>query len=68
MNLWRGRFWEWLLYAYPAEFRCEYGPEMMEALRERWREEGDTPTRRNGRESTLAEGESLWHETGAVLH
>jgi putative ABC transport system permease protein len=32
-------FWRWILLAYPAEFRAEYGPEMVQALHERCRGE-----------------------------
>jgi putative ABC transport system permease protein len=33
------RFWGWIVRAYPAEFRYEYGPEVIEALQERCLEE-----------------------------
>jgi hypothetical protein len=33
------RFWGWIIRAYPAEFRYEYGPEVIEALQERCLEE-----------------------------
>lgn len=32
-------FWTWLVRAYPAEFRAEYGQEVVATLDERWREE-----------------------------
>ncbi len=38
MNSWMGRFWRCLLWAYPPDFRQEYGPELMQALGERLRE------------------------------
>ena len=33
------RLYRALLLCYPAEFRCEYGAEMAQAFRDRWREE-----------------------------
>ena len=33
------RFWEFLLSAYPADFRYEYGPEMLQTLQDRYLEE-----------------------------
>jgi putative ABC transport system permease protein len=33
------RFWELLLSAYPADFRDEYGPEMLQTLQDRYLEE-----------------------------
>lgn len=39
MAIWIERFWGWLIYAYPVEFRYEYGPEMIRALSDRFHEE-----------------------------
>jgi putative ABC transport system permease protein len=36
---WPEHFYRALLFCYPAEFRYEYGPEMTQAFRDRWREE-----------------------------
>ncbi len=33
------RFYRALLFCYPAEFRCEYGAEMTQTFRDRWRDE-----------------------------
>src|SRR2546425_876630 len=35
-------FWTWLIRAYPAEFRYEYGSELVAAFDERYREERGT--------------------------
>src|SRR6185369_7714130 len=37
---WPENLYRALLLCYPAEFRYEYGPEMTQAFRDRWREEG----------------------------
>jgi hypothetical protein len=36
---WPERLYRALLFRYPAEFRYEYGPEMTQAFRDRWRDE-----------------------------
>ena len=33
------RWWHWVIRAYPAEFRYEYGSELVAAFHERYREE-----------------------------
>src|SRR5687768_10277133 len=39
MDLSALHLWRWLVWAYPAEFRCEYGSEIVQDLNERWQEE-----------------------------
>src|SRR5258705_5698091 len=39
MQSWTKPLWTWLIRAYPAEFRYEYGPELVAAFDERYSEE-----------------------------
>jgi putative ABC transport system permease protein len=39
MNSAAHRLFQWLLFAYPAEFRCEYGAEMGRVIADRFRDE-----------------------------
>lgn len=39
MPYWFARLWRWLLWAYPAEFREEYGPSLTQDFADRYREE-----------------------------
>ena len=36
------RFYSWLLFAYPAEFRLEFGPEMLQVFRDSYRAEAQS--------------------------
>ncbi len=39
MPYWFAKLWRWLLWAYPAEFREEYGPSLTQDFADRYREE-----------------------------